>query len=319
MIAGLGAVLDLAEAAVHGAGRLSNGLREELRGHEVTAAAGGEVSAVLHELEALHVDLAVTADGGLRRLAGLRKRRRVEDDDVILLALCVQLRQLIEHIRHTEMHGVLEVVPLRIRRRLLDRKLRDIEALDLRRACNAGVQREGTHVREAVEDALPLADSLHRPTVILLVEEKSGLLSIHHVDHILDTVLGDLDIRIEFRADEALIHVHAFLFPNRRVAPLVNAADVDAVFPEDCHEILENHRLQTIHAERERLHHQHILIFIDRQSRQSVGLAEDHTAGIRVLAHDGLPVFPRRLHTIAQKCRVDRLLPPAAQHPHTDL
>lgn len=92
MIAGLGAVLNLAETAMHGARRLGDGLREELRGHEVTAAAGGEVSAVLHELEALHVDLAVTADGGLRRLAGLRKRRRVEDDDVIFLALCIQLR-----------------------------------------------------------------------------------------------------------------------------------------------------------------------------------------------------------------------------------
>ena len=73
---------------------------------------------------------------------------------------------------------------------------------------------------------------------------------------------------------------------------------MDAVLPKNLHEILENHRLQTIHAERERLHHQHILIFIDRKSRESVRLAEDYTAGIRVCAHDGLPVFPRRLHAI---------------------
>ena len=77
MIAGLGAVLDLAEATMYGAGRFRDGLREELRCHEVAAATGGEVTAVLHELQALHVDLAVTSDGGLRRLAGLRKRRRV--------------------------------------------------------------------------------------------------------------------------------------------------------------------------------------------------------------------------------------------------
>ena len=298
MIAGLGAVLDLAETTVHGAGRLGDGLREELWRHEVAAAAGGEVTAVLHELQPLHVDLAVTADRGLRRLAGLRKRRRIEDDDVILLATRVQLRELVEHIRHTEMHGLLEMVSLRVRRRLLDCELRDIEALDLRRTRDAGVQREGAHMREAVEDALPLTDPLHRPSIILLVKEKTGLLSIHDIDHILDAILGDLDIRVKLRTDEALIHVHAFLFPNRRVAPLVDAADMDAVLPKNLHEILENHRLQTIHAERERLHHQHILIFIDRKSRESVRLAEDYTAGIRVRAHDGLPVFPRRLHAI---------------------
>ena len=211
------------------------------------------------------------------------------------------------------------MVPLRVRRRLLDRELRDIEALDLRCARDAGIQREGAHVREAVEDALPLTDPLHRPPIILLIEEKSGLLSIHDIDHILDAILRDLDIRVKLRADEALIHVHAFLLSNRRVTPLVDAADVDAVLLEDLHEILQNHRLQTIHAERERLHHQHILIFINRESRQPVRLAENHTAGIRILAHGGLPVVPRRLHAIPQKRRVDRLLPPAAQHPHPDL
>ena len=50
VIAGLGAVLDLAEATMYGAGRFRDGLREELRCHEVAAAAGGEVTAVLHEL-----------------------------------------------------------------------------------------------------------------------------------------------------------------------------------------------------------------------------------------------------------------------------
>ena len=59
----LGAVFDLAQAAVGAAGCLLNRLCEELRRHEMGAGAGGEVAAVLYQTQTANIDLAVALDG----------------------------------------------------------------------------------------------------------------------------------------------------------------------------------------------------------------------------------------------------------------
>ena len=55
----LGAVFDLAQAAVGAAGCLLNRLCEEFRRHEMGAGAGGEVAAVLYQTQTANIDLAV--------------------------------------------------------------------------------------------------------------------------------------------------------------------------------------------------------------------------------------------------------------------
>ena len=86
MIGCLGAVFDLAQAAVGAAGCLLNRLCEELRRHEMGAGAGGEVSAVLYQTQTADIDLAVALDGIFDRAAGFCEGRRIEDHDVKFLA-----------------------------------------------------------------------------------------------------------------------------------------------------------------------------------------------------------------------------------------
>ena len=86
MIGCLGAVFDLAQAAVGAAGCLLNRLCEELRRHEMGAGAGGEVTAVLYQAQTADIDLAVALDGIFDRAAGFCEGRRIEDHDVKFLA-----------------------------------------------------------------------------------------------------------------------------------------------------------------------------------------------------------------------------------------
>ena len=73
MVGCLGAVFDLAQAAVGAAGCLLNRLCEEFRRHEMGAGAGGEVAAVLYQLHAAQVDLTVALDGIFYRASGFRR------------------------------------------------------------------------------------------------------------------------------------------------------------------------------------------------------------------------------------------------------
>ena len=68
MVGCLGAVFDLAQAAVGAAGCLLNRLCEEFRRHEMGAGAGGEVAAVLYQTQTANIDLAVALDGILTEL-----------------------------------------------------------------------------------------------------------------------------------------------------------------------------------------------------------------------------------------------------------
>ena len=68
MVGCLGAVFDLAQAAVGAAGCLLNRLCEELRRHEMGAGAGGEVAAVLYQTQTANIDLAVALDAGGSRI-----------------------------------------------------------------------------------------------------------------------------------------------------------------------------------------------------------------------------------------------------------
>ncbi len=65
---------------------------EEFRIHEVGAGAGGQITAVFHQLHPPQVDLPVSLDRFLNGASGLGKCRRVQNDHVELLSLLLQPR-----------------------------------------------------------------------------------------------------------------------------------------------------------------------------------------------------------------------------------
>ena len=111
-------------------GRLADGLFEEVRVHEVGAGAGDEVAAVSDQLHAAQIDLTVAARGGLDGIAGLGEGGRIEDDDVILLALLDQLGQKSEDVAAQEGDAVLDAVEPRVFPRLLHGQVRGVNGDD---------------------------------------------------------------------------------------------------------------------------------------------------------------------------------------------
>ena len=106
MIRRLGAELHLTQAAVRGARGLPNGLGEELGVHVVRAGAGGKVAAVLDELHAAQVNLAVALDGVFNGVLGFCERRGIENDDVELLALVFERGEQIKNVGALELDRI---------------------------------------------------------------------------------------------------------------------------------------------------------------------------------------------------------------------
>ena len=110
MIRGLGAELHLAQPPVGALRRLSYGLGEELREHEVGAGAGHKEAARFYEAHAPQVDLPVSPYRGLHGAAGFREGGRIQDHHVVGFSLCLQLRQQGENIRDPEAHDLIRAV-----------------------------------------------------------------------------------------------------------------------------------------------------------------------------------------------------------------
>ena len=66
-------------------------------------------------------------------------------------------------------------------------------------------------MREAVQYFFILTETMNGGTVILLIQEKSGLLSVLYIHHVMHTVLHNLYFRVKRFADEALVTLHPLL------------------------------------------------------------------------------------------------------------
>ena len=152
--------------------------------------------------------------------------------------------------------------------------------------------------------------------VFLLVQEEAGLLAVFHIHIILHAVLTDFDLGIKGRGQETAGAGKPLLLADLGVAPLVDAADLDAVRGEHGAEGLENEAFQTVGAECERLDDQNILIFVDGDAWQEIRLAEDDAAGGGV--NDFLPVLPGGTHPPGEEGIGNFLLFVPGEHPDAD-
>ena len=171
-------------------------------------------------------------------------------------------------------------------------------------------------MRKAVQHIHPPAQLLNSETVVLLVEEKAGFLSVFYIDVVADAIFRNRDAGVKFLPDKSFAPLHAFLEALFGIAALVDAADRDTVpqqnLLQDGHEFL----LQAVDPKREGFHDQHVFIFVDRKPRQEIRFAKDDPAAGCV--HSPLPVFPRSHEALPEKCLVNSLIRITCQHPHTD-
>ena len=153
--------------------------------------------------------------------------------------------------------------------------------------------------------------------VVFLIEEKACFLSFGHVYEISDAVFHNLHLGVKGGGQEAFDPGHSLLLPHFCVRALVNSPNGNAVLRHQFFQGFQNEGLIPIHAQRQRLHHQHVGELVHHQTGQEIRLAENHPAAAGV--HHLFPVFPGVLHPHSEKILVDFLIPVPGQHPHPEL
>ena len=91
-------------------------------------------------------------------------------------------------------------------------------------------------------------------------------------------VLDNFHFRVEGLADKSLGALHSFLFPDLRVASLINTPDSYSVLQQHLFQQRDDRLLHPVNSKRKRLYHQHIRKFIHHKARQKIRLPEDYTA-----------------------------------------
>ena len=83
---------------------------------------------------------------------------------------------------------------------------------------------------KAIQHFLAFADALHGQPVIFLIEEKSGFLSVHDIDHIVNAILDNFHIGIKFFADKAFDLCEPFFLAFICIASFVDTTDGNTIF-----------------------------------------------------------------------------------------
>ena len=269
------------------------------------AAACREVASAREQLHRFQVDLLISSLCRARGRAGFRKGGRIENDHIPVAAVFVlRLRQQLEHIRGHKIH-IRDPVELRVALCHVDRRLRDIHSGDVLGGLRR-VQRERPRMREAVQHTFAPCDLRDGAAVVFLVEEKACFLSLDIVHVIADTVLGDDDLAAQvgpqpFHRIKALVLFQPLQLAHLDVVALVDRVDRIAALSQRLDQIAEQHLLDTVDTQRQHLCHQHVLELIHRQPREAVCLAEDQTAGGKVLSHHRHAVVERVVDAAAVK------------------
>ena len=260
------------------------------------AGAGAQKAAVLNKTHAAAVDLAVAPRRGLDGIPRLGEGGRIENHHIKLLSGLSELRKQFEYVPDQEIHAVLKSVQRGVLAGLIDGEGGGIDGRHMCRTGQCCVQCERAGVGEAVQHFGAPADAVDGAPVLLLIQEKAGLLTVFHIHDIYHAVFGDLNFCVKRLGEESFCARHAFFFAHFGVAALIDAADLHAVFCQNLNQAGENEALQTVDAQRQRFDDQNIFIFVHGQTREEIRLPEDQPAGGQI--HDpsavvhGLTDFP---------------------------
>ena len=170
---------------------------------------------------------------------------------------------------------------------------------------------------KAVQHFRIFAKSLDCQTVVFLIQEKSGLLSVLDVHFIFYTILFNLNDRRKFFSDKSLGKFHSFLAADLCITSLIDTPDLDPVLCKNILQRLNDRSLKAVDPKCQRLYYQHVRKLIHNKARKKICLPEDHAAASDV--YDFFAVFPGITDTLPQKVLIDLSVLISGEHTHSNL
>ena len=187
MVARLGELVKDAHAASALCSGGKHGVTEVLLVHHLRTGEGKEDAARTYLFEGLGIELGVTAKGIAQGIAVLGKGRRVEDNQVVLVAHAVE--ELEGIFRKSLVTGIAGEVERYILVGQVDGFGRAVYRVNEVGPSPHGIERETAGVAEHVEHVTALGIAFQQGTVLTLVDEETGLLSLEPVYVELQSVL----------------------------------------------------------------------------------------------------------------------------------
>ena len=297
MVRRLLAPFDLAEADAGIFGGIVEHLAEQIVAHEVRARARSQIAAARQEFHGFQVNFLIAPHGVADGMTRFGEGRRVEDDEVIVVALVFsQVREQIEDVGLFGRDDGFQAIAADVLVSHVDSFLRNIDSCDAGRSALGRIKSKGPGMSEAVQDVFAGGDFGDSQAVVFLVQEESRLLAIFHIDIVEDAVFVDgrqdaARLGQEVGLIPAFILFHAVQFADFDVVPFINASDGDAHGGQFVDESLEDDRFDLVHAIAQGLGDEDVVIAVYGQARHVVGVSEDEAAAGEVfIAHDGLAV-----------------------------
>ena len=206
----------------------------------------------------------------------LGKRRRVEDYQVVLTACTLQIFEGI--LTNSLMARVVGEIQLHIAACQLYCLCRTVDTAHLNGSATHGIERESPCVAEHIEHPLALGVLFQQGTVLALVDEEAGFLSLEPVHMKAQSILYSRVVGAS-TINKTVFLPEVSLKRQRGLALIIYIMYVVAHHPDKrlCHLVAAH-----VHANAVSLHHGCIAINVYHQSGQIVALAMNKTVGVVV-------------------------------------
>ena len=171
---------------------------------------------------------------------------------------------------------------------------------------------KASRVAAKIQHLTPGAVGPDPSTVFLLVKKMAGFLPMGNIHQHRRVVLPDLHQLWHLAVDAAAEQGKTFFFPYGDVVSLVNADRM-----EELRKNVDQIRLKAFQAQAHDLKAEILAKLVHRQTRQPIGLTEDHPAGI--FKTERLAIAPCVADPTREEFPIDRFVRVFGQNTHRDL
>ncbi|MCG3121364.1 MAG: hypothetical protein ALAOOOJD_04429 [bacterium] len=274
MIRGVAALAEQANRAFGISGGGEKNFLEQVRRQRLRARTAQQQAVRFYDFHGLQIDVFVSAGGVINVFLAMRKRRRIENDEIELLRGVAQILKKIGCNKIFLHHR--KIIECEIFFRHSHGSRGRIHRYDTRRAALLGINRKRAGIAKAIQQFPPRAHSRDPRAVLTLIEKKAGLLAFVNVDFKKQIVLTNLQRRRRLIAGENLRYWLQAVFIQRRSG----AAFIDALRLNDILQRGDNLTSKIRHAERADLHDQIVGILVNDQSGQAIAFGIDDAKSV---------------------------------------
>jgi len=250
-------------------GRALQELAQVLAGEVLGAGAGQQQAAVLHQVQAQAVHLAVGHESGLEILAPLDQGGRVQADHVETPAFLAHARQGLEGIGLYGAHRVFHAIVCGILGHGLQGRARGVQAEDLGGSGLGRGHAQGSGIGKGVQHPLSGHQREQARPVGAHVEIPAGLLAPGQMHQETRAVLLDLHAFRDLARSHLDLPGQSFQFPGARVV-----LEQDACGRQFGLEAFQDEPAHPLHARAQQLHRKHVPEAVYHEAGQEVGFAE---------------------------------------------